>query len=91
MDHVLSIGTMASSHTLREFADQSFRRSAPGETALLDDSVEISELAGFLNRLAELPETRARKIVAVRNQIQGGTYETPEKLDIATERLLARL
>jgi anti-sigma28 factor (negative regulator of flagellin synthesis) len=59
-----------------------------GETALSKDSVEISELAGFLNRLAQLPDARAKRIVEVRNAIESGQYETQDKLDITTERLL---
>ena len=94
MDKIGSVGTLATSNTLREFVNQSFRRDggdAGSNTAVLDDSVEISDLANFLSRLAELPENRARKIVEVRNQIQQGTYETPEKLDVATDRLLSQL
>jgi len=95
MDKVSSVSTLATSSTLREFVNQSFRQSptdnAAGGTAVLDDSVEISDLANFLSRLAELPETRARKIVEVRNQIQQGTYVTPEKLSAATDRLLSQL
>ena len=91
MDQIHSVGTLATSGTLREFVNQSFRRSESGGTAVIDDSVEISELASFLNRLAELPEDRARKIVAVRNQVQNGSYVTQDKLDVATERLLSKL
>lgn len=91
MEKVHSVGTLASSNTLREFANQSWRQADGGGTLLPDDSVEISDLAAFLNRLSELPESRARRIVAVRNQIQGGTYESQEKLDIATDRLLTQL
>ena len=45
----------------------------------------------FLSRLAELPEARARKIVEIRNAIQNETYDTPEKLEIAVERILGAL
>lgn len=95
MDQINTLGTLATSGTLREFVNQSLRRSTDSDglsaAATLDDRVEISELATFLNQLAELPEARARRIVAVRNQIEQGTYETAQKLDIATERLLSAL
>ena len=93
MERIGSVGTLATSSTLREFVNQSFRRDSSdgGGTAVADDSVEISDLASFLSRLAELPENRARRIVEVRNLIQQGAYETPEKLDIATDRLLSQL
>ena len=91
MNEIHSIGTLATSATLREFANQSSQRFDSGNTAVLEDRVEISDLASFLSRLAELPESQARKIVDVRNAILNETYETPEKLDIATDRLLAVL
>lgn len=91
MNDINSIGTLALSTTLREFANQTEHRSDTRNTAVIEDSVEISDLASFLSRLAELPEARARRIVDVRNAIQNDTYETPEKLDVATDRLLAAL
>ena len=91
MNEINTIGTLATSPTLREFANQAYPRSDSGNTALLEDSVEISELADFLSRLAELPDARARRIVEIRNAIESGTYETPEKLEIAAERLFEAL
>lgn len=78
----------APSATLREYANQTLprKREAGGE-AVVNDSLELSELAGFLGRLAELPEARARKIVEIRAAIAGGTYDTPDKLDLAVERM----
>lgn len=91
MNDINSIGTLALSTTLREFANQTDYRSDTRNTAVIEDRVEISDLASFLSRLAELPEARARRIVDVRNAIQNDTYETPEKLSVATDRLLAAL
>ena len=91
MDQLNSVGSPATSGVLRDFVNQSLRRSDRPGTQIADDSVEISALAGFLNRLAELPDNRARKIVSIRNQIQDGTYLTQQKLDAATHRLLADL
>ncbi len=91
MNDIHAINSHVPPTTLREYADRYHPQSDSGNTAILDDRVEISELAAFLSRLAELPEARARKIVDVRNAIQAGTYETVEKLDVATERLLEDL
>ena len=83
---------MASSATLREFAKQASARSRETvDATTLNDRVEISELASFLSRLAELPDDRARKIVEVRNAIANNSYETQDKHDIATERFLDEL
>ncbi|MCB9855144.1 MAG: flagellar biosynthesis anti-sigma factor FlgM [Phycisphaerales bacterium] len=51
------------------------------------DRVEISELARFLSRLAELPDDKARRIVDIRSEIDKGTFVTSERLNIASERL----
>lgn len=91
MSHIHAIGGLASPGTLREFANQSLRRADRASQVPVEDRLEISSLATFLNRLAELPEDRARKVVAVRGAIDRGGYETDEKLDIATERLLKHL
>ncbi len=66
-------------------------RPDSSNVAVLDDRVEISELAVFLNRLAELPEAQARRIVNIRNAILDETYMTDDKLDTATDRLMKEL
>ena len=92
MADINPVQSPASAATLREFAQQSPGRSGEaGGTVMAKDRVKISELANFLSRLAELPDARAKKVIEVRNSIANGTYETPEKLDIATERLLNEL
>jgi len=55
------------------------------------DSVEISEMARFLDKLSRLPDIRQDLVDAVREQIAKGTYETPEKLAKAIDNLLAEL
>jgi negative regulator of flagellin synthesis FlgM len=92
MNEINPIGGLATSATLREFANLSPKRSNGSHGApAVSDRVEISELASFLSRLAELPEARARRIVEVRNAILEGSYETPEKLDTAVSRLLEEI
>lgn len=91
MSEVNSIEGLSLSRTLREFASRPTRPEAESATAVLDDTVEISELAGLLSRLSDLPEHRARRIVEVRSAVAEGTYITPEKLNVATDRLLEEL
>ncbi len=52
------------------------------------DRVELSEHARFMDQLRELPSIRTERVEAVREAIINGTYETPEKLDIAVSRML---
>jgi negative regulator of flagellin synthesis FlgM len=64
----------------------------PGESVSAPmDTVEISEMATFLSRAAELPDIRVEKVAEVRRAIEAGTYLTPEKLDVAIERMLEEL
>jgi negative regulator of flagellin synthesis FlgM len=67
-------------------------RNVPGvQAAWRSDTVEISEIARFLDKLSRLPDIRQDLVDAVREQIAKGTYETPEKLAKAIENLLAEL
>lgn len=52
------------------------------------DRVELSEHARFMDSLRQLPAIRTDLVEAVREAISNGTYETPEKLDIAVSHLL---
>jgi len=55
------------------------------------DEVEISEMGKLLDDLSRIPDIRHERIVEVRRAIEAGTYETPEKLEIAVQRLLDSL
>ncbi len=56
-----------------------------------EDRVEISEVARWKAKLAEIPAVRETLVEAIRAEIEAGTYETDEKIRIAAERLLADL
>ncbi|MFC1586787.1 flagellar biosynthesis anti-sigma factor FlgM [Planctomycetota bacterium] len=60
----------------------------PGKSS---DKVEFSEAARFLQGLERIPSVRVDKIRSLRQQIEKGEYETPEKLQIAIEKLLEEL
>lgn len=52
------------------------------------DRVEISSIGRMLDGVSQLPEIRHEKVEAIRQQIAAGVYETPEKLEIALDRLM---
>ena len=52
------------------------------------DQVDISREADLVSRVKEIPEIRAERVAEIKAAIQSGQYETPEKLDIALDRLL---
>ena len=55
------------------------------------DHVEISPLGQMLDGISRLPEIRHEKVEAIRQQIASGIYETPEKIQVALDRLLDEL
>ena len=55
------------------------------------DHVEISPLGHMLDGISHLPEIRHDKVEAIRQQIATGVYETPEKMEIALDRLMDEL
>jgi len=56
---------------------------------LTQDRVEISDVARFLQSASILPSDRLKKVARIREEIASGAYETPEKLDVALDRLFA--
>jgi negative regulator of flagellin synthesis FlgM len=55
------------------------------------DQVEISPLGRMLDGVSRLPEIRHEKVAEIRAQIAAGIYDTPEKMDLALDRLLDEL
>jgi len=60
----------------------------PAQAAGVSDVVEISTAAALAAKVHEIPDVRADLVARVKQEIKAGTYETPEKIDIAAERLL---
>ena len=55
------------------------------------DQVEISPLGQMLDGISQLPEIRQERVEEIRRQIAAGAYETPEKFEVAVDRLLEEL
>jgi len=55
------------------------------------DRVELSEHARLLSRALDLPEVRVDLVQSIRSELASGSYETPDKLDVAAESLLRDL
>ncbi|HEY7088547.1 MAG TPA: flagellar biosynthesis anti-sigma factor FlgM [Tepidisphaeraceae bacterium] len=52
------------------------------------DKLELSGMSHLLAALKTSKDVRVDKVAQIKSQIQAGTYETPDKLDIAADRLL---
>ena len=55
------------------------------------DQLDISHEAEMASRANEAAGVRADRVADIRAQIQSGTYETQEKLDVAIGRLFDEL
>ncbi len=55
------------------------------------DQVDISPEADLVSQVAETADVRTDRIAEIRQQIAAGTYETPEKLEVALGRLMDNL
>ena len=55
------------------------------------DVVEISSIARLAAKIQELPDVRPELIERVKTEIASGTYETPDRLEIAIDRLMEDL
>ena len=55
------------------------------------DQLDISPEAEMISRMRDVPDVRADRVAEIRQQIEAGTYETADKLDVAVGRLLDEL
>ena len=58
------------------------------ESPQIADEVDISDAARFAEQIHRMPDACNDRVEIVSQQIAEGTYETPDKLNIAVERLL---
>ncbi|MFZ5831627.1 MAG: flagellar biosynthesis anti-sigma factor FlgM [Planctomycetota bacterium] len=54
----------------------------------IQDELQISDAARLAEQAQGGSDVRMDRVNAIRAQITAGTYETPEKLDVALSRLL---
>lgn len=89
---VNSIGSVSGGMPIRKVAQPSVTEK-PTETRPImpKDVIEIGATSSVSGSLDIEAEFRAQRIAQIQEQIEAGTYETPEKLDAAVDRLLDRL
>ena len=61
---------------------------APAKTAAIGDQVTISPAAEAAIQASEVGGIRQDLVNRIRSEIAAGTYETPDKLDAALDRML---
>lgn len=63
----------------------------PTDAVQNTDRIDISpeaEAASFVQQVHDLPDIRAERVDEIRAQIEAGSYDTEERLDVAVGRLL---
>lgn len=55
------------------------------------DEVEISLVARMFDELSQSSQVRTERLAQIKAQIEAGTYDTPEKLEMALQRMLAEI
>jgi len=54
-------------------------------------TLDLSDRASMLADLADVNQLRTEHLARLREQIADGTYETPDKISVAAERLIDEL
>ena len=62
-----------------------------GQAAPPHDVVEISSVAKLAAKIQDIPEVRGELVARVKSQIEAGAYETPERIEIAVDKLMDEL
>ena len=81
--HVHGAQPLSAPHTSR------VAQTSPSDGASpIQDELNISDAARAVDQVGQVPDMRMDRVQQIRTQIAQGTYETPEKLDVALGRLL---
>ena len=62
--------------------------SAPNQAGQIQDELDISDVGRLVEKAKDVPQIRQNLVDRIRGQIADGTYETPDKMDLALDRLL---
>lgn len=85
-DAMSDINPIQSASSIHFYQGVQRQRPTSGDASVTvrqPDQVEVSAAAHWVSQLKELPEVRQELVARVRSEIEQGTYETPEKLDVA--------
>jgi anti-sigma28 factor (negative regulator of flagellin synthesis) len=89
---VRGLGSVGSSAPIsRPPVEPAVRESGVAGPAAPPDEVEISALGRMLDDASRTPGVREQRLAQIKAAIENGSYETPEKLQIALDRLIDRI
>jgi anti-sigma28 factor (negative regulator of flagellin synthesis) len=84
------INNVGGSSPLQKVTTTPVQKEIPTEAASRPSPRDRVELSGMGHLLGALKsnDVRADKVASIKAQIEAGTYETPDKIDVAVDRLL---
>src|SRR5262249_29752158 len=85
-----SINSIGPNSPIQKIVQQPIQKETPVDPPAQIPSADKLELSGMSHLLQALKsnDIRVDKVADIRAQIEAGTYETEDKLDIAADRLL---
>lgn len=63
----------------------------PASALAPQDEVQISSVGKMLDDISRTPGIREERIAQIKAEIEAGTYDTPEKLELALSRMLDQI
>jgi negative regulator of flagellin synthesis FlgM len=85
------VSNTSSAASIKKITAQPIEKQVPADAPKqlpITDRVELSGMSGLLKSLKAGADFRADKVADIKAQIEAGTYESDEKLDVAADRLL---
>ena len=85
-----SINSVTANSAVQKIVQQPIQKQTPADAPRQIATVDKLELSGMSHLLKTLKtnDVRVDKVAQIRAQIDAGTYETEDKLDVAADRLL---
>jgi anti-sigma28 factor (negative regulator of flagellin synthesis) len=85
------INNVGGNNPIHQVTSQPIQKQAPADAPAVhqraSDRVELSGMGAMLKALKS-NDIRADKVASIKEQIEAGTYESEDKIDVAVERLL---
>ena len=90
----MSVQGIGNSSPVQKIVSQPIQKSLPESASpptRASDRVELSGLGNVLAAAKNLPDVRTDKVWQIKQQIEAGTYEDDDKLNVTADRLLDEL
>ena len=85
-----SVNSVGNTSQLQQIVNQPIQKQLPATEQLASTATDKVELSGVSHLLTSLKtnDIRLDKVASIKAQIEAGTYESDDKLNIAADRLL---